>query len=67
MKEKSVPDGKKINAETLRQDMLGTFKDHQGSQLCVEPRKIVGDAIRDIARDQMMLAFMGHGFYWVFL
>lgn len=30
--------------------------------VCVEPRQIVEDNIRELARDQIMLAFMGHDF-----
>ena len=31
--------------------------------VCVEPRKTVGDDVKEIARSQIMLVSMGHGFY----
>lgn len=64
MKE-SIPDTK-VNAKTLRHYMLDALKDQQGNQ-CVELRKLIGNDIREIARGQIMLAFMGHGFYCILL
>lgn len=46
--------------------MLDALKDQQGNQ-CVELRKLIGNDIREIARGQIMLAFMGHGFYCILL
>lgn len=35
--------------------------------VCMGPRKIVGDDVIEIARGQIMLVSMGHGFYQVLL